>query len=125
MNADDQAEFAKAYTASYRPAREILEECYAEVASGNEIRSVNMAVDRHDQFPMGRIDGTRTWRVGETVRAQRDPVAPQFVMNSFTAGVYVAMMMAQIDLLIAQGHCYSEVETTDGDGDGEEDRKNK
>lgn len=30
-------------------------------------------------------------------------------MNPFTAGSYVAMMMAQIDVLISHGHCYSEV----------------
>ena len=55
---------------------------------------------------MGRIDGTRTWKVGEKVRASRDG---NFVMNPFTAGTYVAMMMAQIDLLLEKRHCYSEV----------------
>ena len=35
--------------------REILEEMYDEVASGNEIRSVVMAGRRHKEFPMGKI----------------------------------------------------------------------
>ena len=34
-----------------------------QVASGNEIRSVCMAGDRHDRFPMGIIDDTNTWKV--------------------------------------------------------------
>ena len=40
-------------------------EIYDEVASGNEIRSVIMAGSRHSEFPMGKIDNTVTWKVGE------------------------------------------------------------
>ena len=68
----DKVEFEKAYSAAYKPAREICEEMYDEVASGNEIRSVVMAGGRHRDFPMGKIDGTFTWQVGEKVRATRD-----------------------------------------------------
>ena len=68
----DKVEFEKAYSAAYKPAREICEEMYDEVASGNEIRSVVMAGSRHKDFPMGKIDGTFTWQVGEKVRASRD-----------------------------------------------------
>jgi ketol-acid reductoisomerase len=38
----EQKEFKTAYSAAYKPAREILQECYDEVASGNEIRYVIM-----------------------------------------------------------------------------------
>jgi ketol-acid reductoisomerase len=38
--------FETAYSASYKPAKEILQEIYDEVASGNEIRSVVMHSDR-------------------------------------------------------------------------------
>lgn len=103
---EDKNVFEKAYCAAYTPCRDILEECYDDVACGNEIRSVNNAVARHARFPMGKIDKTFTWKVGEKVRANRDG---KFVMNPFTCGTYVAMMMAQIDLLIERGHCYSEV----------------
>jgi len=30
-------------------------------------------------------------------------------VDPFTAGIYCALMMAQVDLLISKGHCYSEV----------------
>ncbi|DAZ94843.1 TPA: hypothetical protein N0F65_012532 [Lagenidium giganteum] len=103
---EDRKIFEKAYCAAYVPCRDILEECYDDVACGNEIRSVNNAVSRHGRFPMGKIDQTLTWKVGEKVRAERDG---NFLMNPFTSGTYVAMMMAQIDLLIERGHCYSEV----------------
>jgi ketol-acid reductoisomerase len=107
MNDADKVEFAKAYSASYHPAFEILMEIYQEVASGNEIRSVVLADDRHKRYPMGKIDATEMWIVGETVRANRNPDA--IPVNPTTAGVYVAVMMAQIDLLLENGHPYSEV----------------
>jgi len=56
---------------------------------------------------MGKIDGTEMWKVGESVRANRDPET--IPINPVTAGVYIATMMAQIDLLKEMGHPYSEI----------------
>ncbi|KAJ8598359.1 hypothetical protein CTAYLR_003025 [Chrysophaeum taylorii] len=110
LDADQKKEFDRAYAAAYPASREILQEIYDEVASGNEIRSVIMHGDRLDDFPIGKIDGTYTWQVGEKVRADRKgDDAADFPMDGFTAGVYVAMMMAQIDVLRAAGHSYSEI----------------
>lgn len=108
LNSSDKITFEKAYSASYKPAREILEEIYDEVASGNEIRSVIMAGQRFSEFPMGKIDATAPWKVGESVRKQRNSSNPP-PLNPTTAGVYVAVMMAQIDVLLKHGHSYSEV----------------
>ncbi len=103
----EKAQFKAAYTAAYHPAFEILLEIYDEVASGNEIRSVVMANKRHARYPMGKIDGTEMWQVGVDVRARRDSfVAP---IHPVTAGVYIATMMAQVDLLTEKGHPYSEI----------------
>lgn len=77
------------------------------MASGNEIRSVVQACNRFDRFPMGKIDGTRMWVVGEQVRAKRDE--SKIPLNPFTAGVYCAVMMATIECLRDKGHPYSEV----------------
>jgi len=107
LDATGRKAFERAYSASYFPALEVLAECYDEVASGNEIRSVIMAGERHERFPIGKIDGTRMWRVGEKVRAAR--VEEDIPLNPTTAGVYCAIMMAQIDLLIERGHEYSEI----------------
>lgn len=107
LSEENKVTFDKAYSASYLPAREILQECYDEVASGNEIRSVIMHGDRLSEFPVGKIDGTETWKVGEQVREKRNE--DDIPLNPFTAGVYVATMMAQIDVLRKAGHGYSEI----------------
>jgi len=44
---------------------------------------------------MGKIDQTRMWKVGELVRASR-PGGDLGPLHPFTAGVYVALMMAQV-----------------------------
>jgi len=107
LEGNDRVEFQKAYSASYLPAKEILQEIYDEVACGNEIRTVIMQGDRVAKYPVGKIDGTHTWQVGEKVRAERDD--DNIPLNPFTAGVYVATMMAQCDVLLEAGHPYSEV----------------
>jgi ketol-acid reductoisomerase len=107
VGADGKGQFEAAYAAAYPAAREILAEIYDEVSSGNELRSVVLAGDRLKSQSMGKIDGTETWKVGQKVRAGRkDESIP---LNPFTAGVYIATMMAQIDILIAHDHPYSEV----------------
>ncbi|KAL0306807.1 UNVERIFIED_CONTAM: Ketol-acid reductoisomerase, chloroplastic [Sesamum radiatum] len=59
-------------------------------------------------FPMGKIDQTRMWKVGERVRATR-PAGDLGPLYPFTAGVFVALMMAQIEILRKKGHSYSEI----------------
>jgi ketol-acid reductoisomerase len=107
LDAPAKKEFETAYAATYPTALELLEEIYDEVSSGNEIRSVILAGERLKRRPMGKIDGTETWTVGEQVRARR--VEDQIPLHPFTAGVYIATMMAQIDLLNEKGHPYSEI----------------
>ncbi|PCJ51856.1 MAG: ketol-acid reductoisomerase [Planctomycetota bacterium] len=107
LDSGSKAIFEKVYKASYTPAFDILIECYEDVECGNEIKSVILAGRRHSRLPMGLIDETRMWQVGKEVRANR--VENDIPLDPFTAGVYCAVMMAQIDLLIEKGHSYSEV----------------
>jgi ketol-acid reductoisomerase len=107
VGADGKPDFEKAYAAAYPAAHELLLEIYDEVSSGNEIRSVILAGDRLKRTPMGKIDGTETWKVGQRVRAKR--VEDEIPLDPFTAGVYAATMMAQVDILLDHGHPYSEV----------------
>lgn len=65
------------------------------------------AGERFDRFPMGKIDQTRMWQVGQKVRAAR--VESEIPLNPFTAGVYVATMMATVEVLAEHGHPYSEI----------------
>ncbi|HLF70757.1 MAG TPA: ketol-acid reductoisomerase [Dehalococcoidia bacterium] len=107
LGADGQPQFEAAYAATYPAAKELLHEIYDEVSSGNEIRSVVLAGERLKTMPMGKIDGTETWRVGEGVRAKR--IEEQIPLDPFTAGVYIATMIAQVDVLMANGHPGSEI----------------
>src|SRR5436190_648098 len=109
LDAREKAAFRKAFNAAYHPSREILEEIYDDVASGNEVRSVIQATRRHGTYPMGKIDSTDMWVVGDKVRANRERnYAP---INPETAGVYLACMMAQVDLLKDRGHPNREMAT--------------
>jgi len=107
IGADGRPEFDAAYAATYATAKELMDEIYDEVSTGNEIRSVVLAGERLKRRPMGKIDGTEMWKVGEKVRAVRDE--EKTPLDPFTAGVYVATMMAQVDTLIEHGHPYSEI----------------
>ncbi|CAH8304905.1 unnamed protein product [Eruca vesicaria subsp. sativa] len=114
LSEEGKKDFETAYSASFYPCMEILYECYEDVAAGSEIRSVVLAGRRfYDKeglpaFPMGKIDQTRIWKVGERVRKSR-PAGDLGPLYPFTAGVYVALMMAQIDILRKKGHSYSEI----------------
>jgi ketol-acid reductoisomerase len=103
----DKETFKKAYLAAYKPALEILQEIYDEVASGNEIRSASAASHRHKSYPLGKIDGTPMWQTGINVRANRK--SDNIPIHPVTAGIYIATMMAQINLLKEKGHSYSEI----------------
>ncbi|KAF5948245.1 hypothetical protein HYC85_014202 [Camellia sinensis] len=93
LSEDGKREFEAAYSASYYPSMDILYECYEDVASCSEIRSVVLA-------------GRRFY--AERVRATR-PAGDLGPLCPFTAGVYVALMMAQIEVLRKKGHSYSEI----------------
>lgn len=107
LDAAARRRFELAYELTYPPALELLVEIYDEVASGNEIRSVVMAGERLKRSPMPPIEGTRMWRVGQAVRAGRG--AGQPAVDGFTAGVFCAVMVAQCDVLAANGHAWSEI----------------
>lgn len=100
-------QFRHAYSAAYRPAYAVLTEIYEEVESGNEIRSIILSSNRLSSHPMGKIEGSEMWQVGEKVRAARTD--DDFPINPVTAGVYIATMMAQVDVLKKAGHPYSEI----------------
>uniref|UniRef100_A0A804NG04 Ketol-acid reductoisomerase n=1 Tax=Zea mays TaxID=4577 RepID=A0A804NG04_MAIZE len=114
LTEEGKKQFIEAYSAAYYPCMDILYECYEDVSSGSEIRSVVLAGRRFYEkeglpaFPMGKIDQTRMWKVGERVRSTR-PQGDLGPLHPFTAGVYVALMMAQIEVLRKKGHSYSEI----------------
>eukprot|EP01023_Acetabularia_acetabulum_P068350 TRINITY_DN967_c0_g1_i1.p1 TRINITY_DN967_c0_g1~~TRINITY_DN967_c0_g1_i1.p1 ORF type:complete len:565 (+),score=134.93 TRINITY_DN967_c0_g1_i1:121-1815(+) len=107
LDAEGKEIFKKTYSHSLKPCMDVAYEIYEDVASGNEIKSVVQAGSRFDRFPMGKIDQTYMWKVGKKVRENR--VEEEIPINPFTAGVYVAVMMATIEVLREKGHPYSEI----------------
>ncbi|NTU99371.1 ketol-acid reductoisomerase, partial [Candidatus Falkowbacteria bacterium] len=100
--------FARIYAAAYNAFLPILEEIYEEVSCGNEIRSVVMASKRLERYPMPVIDNTSMWQVGKKVREMRCKQELNRI-DHLVAAIYCAAMMAQVDVLRANGHCWSEV----------------
>jgi ketol-acid reductoisomerase len=107
LSGDGQKTFARVYNATYKATLPLIHEIYDEVSTGNEVRSVVSAGSRLDRFPMGVIDRSPMWQVGEKVRDERDGSSPD--IDPYTAGVYCATMMAQVDVLIEHGHPHSEI----------------
>ena len=70
-------------------------------------RETGADLSRIRQHSPGKIDGTDMWQVGEKVRA--DGTRNYAPLHAETAGVYLACMMAQVDLLSERGHPYSEI----------------
>ena len=109
FSSSDKKIFSKWYSASYQPLYEVMSEVYEEVASGNEIRSVVLAKDRIERFGWTRVDGSSMWRKDKKIRAKRKNKQNKVAIDPAMAGVYVAGMMAQIDVLKEHGHEYSEI----------------
>ncbi len=107
LNEVDKETFKQAYSAAYHPAYEILMEIYDDVASGSEIISVINAENRHQRYPMKNIDGTDMWQIGAKIRVNREP--DKISINPVAAGIYIATMIAQANLLKEKGHSYSEI----------------
>ena len=97
--------FSTAYTNTYYVAKELLQEIYDEVKSGNEINSVLLAGKRINTYPIGKIDGAEMWQIEKKYRYELKDQA----INPTVAGIYIATMMAQIDILMENGHNYSEI----------------
>jgi ketol-acid reductoisomerase len=107
---DAKRTFEDAYCAAYPALAAVIAEAYDEVASGNELRSVQLAGRRLAQHPMAPVDGTRMWAVGERVRAGRDgrPAATDEI-DPTAAGFVTALFTAQIDVFAERGHRWSEI----------------
>ena len=106
---DDKKEiFDRTYSATYFPMQKLMAEMYDEISSGRELGGVVDANHRMEQYPMAEITNTPMWKTGEKVRSDTGKRSKVGV-NPVTAGVYIAGMMAQVDLLRSKGHAWSEI----------------
>jgi ketol-acid reductoisomerase len=101
-------EFAKAYNTAYPVLERLISKIYTDVSSTREIAEV--VDDNANDMPMTQVDGTDMWRVGERVRAKHaGTTEDDIAIDPTVAGIYVAGMMAQVDVLREHGHHWSEV----------------
>jgi ketol-acid reductoisomerase len=107
LGAGERATFDRAYASAHAVAMPLLSEIYDEVASGNEIRSVVAAHARLSRYPMARVEAGTMWTVGAEVR--RTLRGERLDIDPFTAGTFVGVMVAQVDVLAANGHPWSEI----------------
>lgn len=108
MSPRDRMTFKINYTKSYNISYNLFEEIYEEVRNGNEIRSVISTSDKE----MSKIGESQMWQVGEKCYenfrvSENDNLTEE--IEPMTAGMYIGAMMAQIDILIRNNHCYSEI----------------
>lgn len=98
--------FFGALNATYRPAKAIVTEIYDEVASGREVASVVSATARLEEYPFSKVQGSPMWQIGKVVRATKAVVAP---LNPLTAGIFLGIIMAQVDVFSENGHAWNEI----------------
>ena len=98
---EDKIIFRENYHKSYHISKVLFEEIYREVKCGNEIRSVVINGD----IQIGKIDNSHLWQVAKGF--EMDTYSQS--INAKTAGMYIGAMMAQVDILLENGHCYSEI----------------
>ncbi|MGD0560674.1 MAG: hypothetical protein ABSA93_37610 [Streptosporangiaceae bacterium] len=107
LDPEGQEVFDRAYAATYPPARDLVAEIYDEVDDGTELRSVILASRRLAARPMAPIAGSPMWAVSQAVHARRPE--RELTIDPFTAGTFVATMMAQVDEFVTRGHPWSEI----------------
>ena len=122
LNECDKREFRSYYSKSYYICKDLFTEIYDEVNYGNEIRSVILNGNRD----IKKIDNSYMWKVGNKLYKDNFEEYSQSNLNlnnddskstyylkdnicAKTAGIYIGGMMAQIDILLNNGHSYSEI----------------
>jgi ketol-acid reductoisomerase len=106
LDAAARAAFDQAYVVTYSPARDLVAEIYDEVDAGAELRSVILAEQRLATRPMAPIAGSPMWTHSQAARDRRGENLP---VDPFTAGAFIATMMAQVDEFVSRGHPWSEI----------------
>jgi ketol-acid reductoisomerase len=101
----EEAEFYRTLFATYKAALPLVSEIYNEVKSGREIASVVDQTAALETYGWTRVDGSSMWRTGETARKGNLAVP----LEPGMAGVYLGLMMAQVDVLRTNGHGWSEI----------------
>ena len=103
---EKESEFFRTLHLAYRAALPIVEHIYNEVRTGREIANVIDQTKAAEKWGWTKVDGTKMWRTGEAVRKEGNVEIP---LDARTSAAYLAIMLAQVDVLFANGHRWSEI----------------
>lgn len=108
LDAGGRERFEAAYNAAYPHLVPLMEKIYADVSSGREVAEV--VADNERKMPMTNVNATYMWQVGDKVRANHSlDERKRVAIDPEVAGLYIAGMMAQVDVFRKHGHVWSEV----------------
>ncbi|MDQ5950411.1 MAG: ketol-acid reductoisomerase [Patescibacteria group bacterium] len=100
--------FELGYRRAYDPAFNLIAEIRNEVSSWREVADVVSATEALKVTPMSNVEASSMWRVAR----ENDLYGKEVEMTELlaeTAGMYIAGVMAQMEVLRAFGHSTSEV----------------
>lgn len=107
---DDEELFDQTYTVAYPYMRQLMEEIYQDVSTNREIGSVVDGTKRLETYGWTSVANQPMWEEhGAAVRAERSEEHPYDYVDPIIAGLYLAGMIAQADVLAANGHSWTEI----------------
>ncbi len=117
--------FKYGYVNAYKLSKPIMQEIYDEVKSGNELDSVIVRTSKLNQNPLDLVSGNSPfWKTFDSVKSNQNKnensniiltanegvqILRHKINTSFNVGVYLGVMMSQIDTLIENDHSFSEI----------------
>lgn len=105
LGGPEEQEFYRTLHATYQAALPLVSEIYNEVKTGREIASVVDQTPALEIYGWTKVAGSTMWRTGETARKGNIEVP----LEPKTAGAYLGIMMAQVEVLRKNGHGWSEI----------------
>lgn len=108
LTPDQRAEFNKGYVIGYPVFDQVMGDIYADVASGDEIRTVIEDTRWLSEHPMESVEKSSVmWKYAREHSLYGERPAMDNSL-AFSAGVYVGGIMAQLHTLLYHGHNVSE-----------------
>jgi ketol-acid reductoisomerase len=110
LKKDQQVQFRHAYVNAYQLTKPLIEELYLEVDSGTELTSVvnRTKLLEEEGFELDKVSGNSPfWNL--PMEHYKIKGLLMHDDHAFNSGVYIGVMMAQVDTLLENGHSFTEV----------------
>ena len=112
-NSDEKEKFVQMYERTYTSAYHLIDEIYNDVDKGSEIDSVIFTSNKINNVKSDNIPANNMlYNITDSKMWKDNPNESynKFIeINGTVSGIYIGIMMAQIDVLTKRGHKYSEI----------------